>query len=185
VQVERRAGAGGQGPAVSELGPEAAGELTALSGAAYPLTAGVDDGGGTGEQVAAELADPNVLTIGVREPAPGQQLLGAASVRVDLHDPGVADVARLVIQPGCRHRGLAGLLLRAAERRLPGHVRELWLQVCPADESSLRFYARRGYREAHRDGAPDGVRVNLVKHRGKRARQAHPRAITGISPGAS
>lgn len=88
MQVARRAGAGGQGPAVSELGPEAAGELTALSGAAYRLTAAVGGGGGTGEQVAAELADPDVLTIGVGEPARGQQLLAAASVRVDPHDRG-------------------------------------------------------------------------------------------------
>jgi len=169
VSVERRQVLGEQRTAVSELGPASAGELTALSDAAYPLTAGPASDL-TGAQVAAELADPDVITLGVREPAPGRQLVAAASVRVAPNQPGVADVARLVVEPGGR-RGLGGLLLRAAEHRLPPQVRQLWLQVCPTDENSLRFYARHGYREAHRDHHPSGTTVHLLKTRGRGGRQ--------------
>jgi len=170
VPVERRPVLGEQRTAVSELYLDAAGELTALSNAAYPLTA-AGAGDPTGAQVAAELADPDVISLGVREPAPGRQLVAAASVRVDLNQPGVADVARLVVEPGRGRRGLGGLLLRAAEHRLPPQVRQLWLQVCPTDENSLRFYARHGYRKAHRDHHPSGTTVHLLKTRGRRGRQ--------------
>lgn len=44
---------------VTELGPGAASELVALNGAAYPLTAAP-----AVEQVAAELAVPDVMTLG-------------------------------------------------------------------------------------------------------------------------
>jgi len=170
VPVERRVVLGEQRTAVSELGPDAAGELAALSDAAYPLTAtGASDL--TCATVAAELADPDVITLGVREPAPGGQLVAAASVRMDPNQPGVADVARVVVEPGRGRRGLGGLLLRAAEHRLPPQVRQLWLQVCPTDENSLRFYARHGYREAHRDHHPSGSTVHLLKTRGRRGRQ--------------
>jgi len=170
VPVERRQVLGEQRTAVSELGPDAAGKLTALSDAAYPLTA-AGAGDPTRAQVAAELADPDVITLGVREPSPGRQLVAAASVRVDQNQPGVADVARLVVEPGRGRRGLGGLLLRAAEHRLPPQVRQLWLQVCPTDENSLRFYARHGYRKAHRDHHPSGTTVHLLKTRGRRGRQ--------------
>jgi len=156
---------------VSELGPEAAGELMALNDAAYPLTAG-PAADPTGAQVVVELADPDVITLGVREAAPGRQLVAAASVRVDPDQPGVADVAGLVVEPGRGRRGLGGLLLRAAEHRLPAQVGELWLQVCPADENSLRFYARHGYRQAHRDPDPGGTTVHLMKPRDRRGRRA-------------
>ncbi len=58
---------------VTELGPDAAGELVALSSTAYPLTAGPDQKPTAG-QVAAELADPDVMTLGVREPVAGRPL---------------------------------------------------------------------------------------------------------------
>jgi len=111
VSVERRQVLGEQRTAVSELGPASASELTALNSAAYPLTAGPASDL-TCAQVAAELADPDVITLGVREPAPGRQLVAAASVRVDPNQPGVADVARLVVEPGRGRRGLGGLLRR-------------------------------------------------------------------------
>jgi len=126
---------------VTELGPDAASELVALSGAAYPLTAGPDQKPTVG-QVAAELADPDVMTLGVREPVAGRPLVAAACVRVNPDDRGVADVARLVVAPGRRRSGLGSLLLRAAEHRLPAQVRELWLQINPADEYSRRLYGR-------------------------------------------
>ncbi len=170
MPVERRQVLGEQRSTVSELGPDAAGELTALSDAAYPLTAGPASDL-TCAQVAAELADPDVISLGVREPAPGRQLVAAASVRVDPNQLGVADVARLVVEPGRGRRGLGGLLLRAAEHRLPPQVRQLWLQVCPTDENSLRFYARHGYRQAHRDHLSSGTTVHLLKTRGRRGRQ--------------
>jgi len=174
VSVERRVVLGEQRTAVSELGPASASELTALNSAAYPLTA-AGAGDPTGAQVAAELADPDVISLGVREPAPGRQLVAAASVRVDPNQPGVADVARLVVEPGRGRRGLGTLLLRAAEHRLPPQVGELWLQVRPTDENSLRFYARHGYREAHRDHDRAGTTVRLVKTRAQRGRHAqHP-----------
>ncbi len=97
----------GDGPPVSELGPEAAGELAALNGTAHALTA--EPGGEpSGEQVVADLADPDVLTLGVREPAGGEQLIAAGSVRVDPVDPGVADVAHLVVEPAAGAVGWAG-----------------------------------------------------------------------------
>jgi len=89
VPVERRVVLGEQRTAVSELGPDSASELTALNSGAYPLTA-AGAGDLTGAQVAAELADPDVISLGVREPAPGRQLVAAASVRVDPNQPGVA-----------------------------------------------------------------------------------------------
>jgi len=171
VPVERRQVLGEQRSAVSELGPASVGELTALNSAAYPLTAG-GAGDPTGAQVAAELADPDVISLGVREPAPGRQLVAAASVRVDPDQPGVADVARLVVEPGHGRRGLGTLLLRADEHRLPAQVVELWLRVSLSDEHSLRFYARHGYRQAHRDHDRAGTTVRLVKTRARRGRHA-------------
>ncbi len=173
MPVERRVVLGEQRTAVSELGPDAAGELTSLNSAAYPLTA-AGAGDPTRAQVAAELADPDVISLGVREPAPGRQLVAAASVRVDPHNPGVADVARLVVEPGRGRRGLGTLLLRAAEHRLPAQVRQLWLRVSLSDEHSLRFYARHGYREAHRDQDRAGTTVHLVKARAQRGQHAQP-----------
>jgi len=70
---------------------------------------------------------------------------------------------------------LGGALLRSVEQRLPGQVQELWLQVAPSDVLSLRFYARHGFREAHREQAPGGDTVHLVKRRGRRGAAARLR----------
>jgi len=149
---------------VTELGPDAAGELVALSSTAYPLTAGPDQKPTVG-QVAAELADPDVMTLGVRDPVAGRPLVAAACVRVNPDDRRVADVARLVVAPGRRRSGLGSLLLRAAEHRLPAQVRELWLQINPADEYSRRLYAQHGYRQASHDRTAGNHTALLVKPR--------------------
>ena len=156
---------------VTELGPDAAGELVALSGTAYPLTARPDQQP-TAEQVAAELADPDVMTLGVREPVAGRPLVAAACVRVNPADRGVADVSRLVVAAGRRRPGLGSLLLRAAEHRLPAQVRELWLQINPADEYSRRLYAQHGYRQAAHHRAAGNHTAHLVKSRRRGARRS-------------
>jgi ribosomal protein S18 acetylase RimI-like enzyme len=156
---------------VTELGPDAAGELGALSSTAYPLTAGPDQKPTAG-QVAAELADPDVMTLGVRELVAGRPLVAAACVRVNPDDRGVADVARLVVAPGRRRPGLGSLLLRAVEHRLPVQVRELWLQINPTDEYSRRLYAQHGYRQAAHDRAAGNHTADLVKPRRRGARRS-------------
>lgn len=166
MPVQRMQVTGERRVQVTELGPGAASELVALSGAAYPLTAGPAKEP-TAQQVAAELADPDVMTLGIREPAAGGRLVAAACVRVNPNDRGVADVARLVVAPARRRPGLGSLLLRAAERRLPAQVRELWLHVIPTDENSLRLYAHHGYRETRRDRTAGEQTVHLVKPRGR------------------
>ncbi len=156
---------------VTELGPDAAGELVALSSTAYPLTAGPDQQPTVG-QVAAELADPDVMTLGVREPVAGRPLVAAACVRVNPDERGVADVARLVVAPGRRRSGLGSLLLRAAEHRLPAQVRELWLHINPTDEYSRRLYAQHGYRQAAHDRAAGNHTALLVKPRRRGRRRS-------------
>ncbi len=91
--------------AVTELGPDAAAELVVLSSAEYPLTAGPNQKPTVG-QVAAELADPDGITLGIREPVAGRPLVAAACVRVNPDDPGLADVARLTAahDPAARRR---------------------------------------------------------------------------------
>jgi len=158
---------------VVELGPDAASELVALGGAAHALTAGPDQRPTAG-QVAAELADPDVMTLGVREPVGGGPLVAAACVRVNPADRGVADVARLLVAPGRRRPGLGSLLLRAADHRLPAQVRELWLHINPANEHSRRLYAQHGYRQAAHDRAAGNQTAHLVKSRARAAATCRP-----------
>ena len=84
----------------------------------------------------------------------------------------MADVARLVVAPGRRRLGSGSLLLRAVEHRLPAQVRELWLQINPADEYSRRLYAQHGYRQAARDRAAGNPTADLVKPRRRGARRS-------------
>jgi GNAT superfamily N-acetyltransferase len=153
-----------------ELGPEDAGEVLTLQRAAYVTEAQLHDDltlpalHQSLEELAAELADPAVLALGVRDD--GGRLLAAVRARVD---GGVAHVGRLAVVPDRQGQGLGSGLLAAVEAALPADVPELRLFTGERSAANLRLYARLGYRETGRTHLPAGYDlVHLAKPRDTR-----------------
>ena len=151
-----------------DLGPADAGEVLTLQRAAYVTEAQLHDDLGlpalrqTVPELAAELADPAVLALGVRED--GGRLLAAVRARVD---GAVAHVGRLAVVPDRQGQGLGSALLTVLEGALPGDVGELRLFTGERSAANLRLYARLGYRETGRTPLPTGYDlVHLAKPRG-------------------
>jgi GNAT superfamily N-acetyltransferase len=153
------------------LGAEDAGEVLTLQRAAYvteaqahadlnlpPLQQSLTE-------VAAELADPEVLALGWRNPS--GRLVAAVRARVTTtDDPGVAEIGRLTVVPDQQGQGLGTRLLAAVEEQLPATVAALRLFTGEYSAGNLRLYARLGYRESCRQLTPVGDRlVYLSKDR--------------------
>lgn len=68
------------------------------------------------DELAAELVDPQVVALGLRE---GARLV--AAVRVHIEDE-AAELGRLVVAPDRQGRGLGSRLLREAEEQVPESV---------------------------------------------------------------
>jgi GNAT superfamily N-acetyltransferase len=146
-----------------QLSESDAGEVLTLQRAAYvteaqahadftmpPLVQSLDE-------LAAELADPRVLALGVRE---NGRLVASVRVRID-HETG--ELGRLVVAPDRQGHGLGSRLLRQVEERLPGHVRRLRLFTGEHSRANQRLYTRHGYVEDHRSPAGDYQLVHMVK----------------------
>lgn len=158
-----------------QLDPDDAGEVLTLQRAAYvteaqthrdpdlpPLLQSLED-------VAAELADPDVVAAGWRD-ANGR-LVAAVRLRVRGYAPAVAEVSRLTVVPDRQGQNLGTRLLRAVEPQLPASVAELRLFTGEYSASNLRLYKRLGYTETHREQTPAGYAlIHLCKARSLGAR---------------
>jgi len=152
------------------LGAEDAGEVLTLQRAAYvteaqahadvnlpPLRQSLAD-------MAAELADPDVLALGWR--IPSGRLVASVRARVATDSSRVAAIGRLTVVPDCQGQRLGTRLLAAVEEQLPDSVEELRLFTGEHSAGNLRLYARLGYRESSRQPTPAGYRlVHLIKSR--------------------
>ena len=155
---------------LTRLGTEDAGEVLTLQRASY-----VTEAQAHGDvdlpplrqllaEVAAELADPQVLALGWRDP--GGRLVAAVRARTSAGDARVAEVGRVTVVPDRQGQGLGIRLLAAVEEQLPASVRELRLFTGEHSDGNLRLYARLGYRETHRQPTPANYRlVHPAKHR--------------------
>jgi GNAT superfamily N-acetyltransferase len=150
------------------LGPDDAGELLTLLRAAYVSEARLHDDLDlpplvqTLDQLRADLADPAVVTLGLRVRAPGWgRLVGTARVAPSTDDgtEGVADVGRLAVAPDLQGQGLGTRLLELVEAARPPGVTRLRLFTGEHSVANIRLYRRAGYLETHR--APIG-RYDLV-----------------------
>jgi ribosomal protein S18 acetylase RimI-like enzyme len=153
--------------AAVELGPADAGEVLTLQRAAYVTEARLHDDLSLpalhqpADDLRAELGDPTVLALGVRDD--GGRLLAAVRARVD---GAAAHVGRLAVVPDRQGQGLGSGLLTALEEALPREVAELRLFTGERSAANLRLYARLGYRETGRTPTPAGYAlVHLAKSR--------------------
>ncbi len=152
------------------LGAEDAGEVLTLQRAAYvteaqahadlnlpPLRQSL-------AEVATELADPEVLALGWRNPS--GRLVAAVRARVTTDGLRVAEIGRLAVVPDHQGQRLGTRLLAAVEEQLPATVTELRLFTGEHSAGNLRLYAQLGYRESRRQLTPAGYRlVHLTKDR--------------------
>lgn len=150
------------------LATDDAGEMLTLQRAAYvteaqahrdpdlaPLRQSLED-------LANELADPEVLALGLRDHA--LRLVAAVRVRVRAAAPTVAELGRLTVAPDRQGEGLGSRLLAVVEQRLPTDVAELRLFTGERSPGNLRLYSRLGYIETHRTFTPAGYAlVHLAK----------------------
>jgi ribosomal protein S18 acetylase RimI-like enzyme len=108
-------------------------------------------------ELRAELEDPSCHGWTVRE-------AGRLVACVRVHVSGdIADLVRLVVAPDRQGGGIGTRLLRAAEDRLPPHVREIRLFTGERSHANLRLYERHGYRRTHTTAAAGYRLVHLAK----------------------
>src|ERR1700751_3904743 len=89
-------------------------------------------------ELRAELEDPSCRGWTVRE-------AGRLVACVRVHVSGdIADLVRLVVAPDRQGGAIGTRLLRAAEDRLPPHVREIRLFTGERSHANLRLYERHG-----------------------------------------
>jgi len=143
-----------------------AGELLTLQRAAYVTEAQLYDDPHiaplvqTLDELVAELCDPAVLALGLRE---GHRLVASIRLRVAGEHGDLGSISRLVVAPDRQGYGLGSSVLGELERRLPASVRTLRLVLGQHSEGNLRLYTRHGYREDHREPAGHLVLVHLSK----------------------
>lgn len=149
---------------VARLGEADAGEVLTLQRAAYVTEARLHDDLSlpplvqTPAEVRAELADPGVVALGVRDAA-GRLV---AAVRLRALGDGVVVLGRLTVAPDVQGQGLGTALLRRAESAVPG-TRRVELFTGERSAANLRLYRREGYVETHRTAAGAHQLVHLAK----------------------
>jgi GNAT superfamily N-acetyltransferase len=109
------------------------------------------------DELAVELADPQVLALGLRE---GARLVAAVRVRIEDE---AAELRRLVVAPDRQGHGLGTRLLREAEQQVPEPVQLLRLFTGEHSLANQRLYQRHGYTEDHRSSAGDYQLVHMTK----------------------
>jgi GNAT superfamily N-acetyltransferase len=153
-----------------------AGELLTLQRAAYVTEAQLHDDvrlpplTETLDELRAALADPAVVTLGVRTGSAtgaGDGIgigTGRLVAAVRLRDLGAGRVAlgRLTVAPDRQGEGLGTLLLRAAEHVFAGTT-AIDLFTGELSATNLRLYRREGYEETHRTPAGTHALVHLTK----------------------
>jgi ribosomal protein S18 acetylase RimI-like enzyme len=109
------------------------------------------------EELAAELTDPQVSALGLRE---GTRLVAAVRVRMDGE---AANLGRLVVAPDRQGRGLGSRLLRQAEEEVPEGVQLLRLFTGEHSLANQRLYKRHGYTEDRRSSCGSYQLIHLTK----------------------
>lgn len=147
---------------VTVLGDADAGEIMTLQRAAYvteaqahqdldlpPLTQSLDE-------LRAELGDPDVAALGVREEG---RLVGAVRLR---RVGSAVELGRLTVAPDRQGKGVGSFLLREAEAAFP-QTREMQLFTGEHSTANIRLYERSGYVETGRTPVGDYSIVHLAK----------------------
>jgi len=145
------------------LSPADSGEILTLQRAAYvseaqahgdlelpPLVQSL-------EELAAELADPQVLALGLRE---GARLLAAVRIRLDGDS---ADLGRLTVVPDRRVRAWAAACCAMRRNKFPHGVHQLRLFTGEHSLANQRLYQRHGYLEDGRTAAGHYQLVHMTK----------------------
>ncbi len=161
--------------AVVRLGPDDAGELLTLQRAAYVSEARLHDDLDlpplvqTLDELRADLADPDVTTLGLRAVANGR-LVGTVRL-ARAGDDRAADLGRLAVAPDLQGRGLGTRLLGLAEQALPPGATRVLLFTGEHSVANLRLYRRAGYTETHRTPLGRYELVHLAKDVGTAAQR--------------
>ncbi len=147
---------------VTMLSDADAGEVLTLQRAAYvteaqahhdldlpPLTQSL-------EELRAELNDPDVAALGVREDS---RLVGAVRLR---RIGSAVELGRLTVVPDCQGKGVGSFLLGEAETVFPD-AREMQLFTGEHSTANMRLYERSGYVETGRTPVGDYSIVHLAK----------------------
>lgn len=142
---------------IGPLAPEHAGEVLTVQRAAYLVEAQryatllISPLVETLEQVRADIAAPEVLTLGAWW---GHRLVGSVRGRVAGES---MEVSRLAVAPDMQGRGVGRALLAAVESAAPPVVRTVWLVTGHRSENNIRLYQRAGYRGVGTTTDPAGV----------------------------
>jgi len=108
-------------------------------------------------ELAAELTDPQVLALGLRE---GARLVAAVRVRIEDE---AAELGRLVVAPDRQGQGLGSHLLRQAEVQVPEGIQLMRLFTGEHSLANLRLYKRHGYTEDHRTSGGGYQLIHMTK----------------------
>ena len=148
---------------IEVLGDEAAGELLTVRRAAFVTEAQLYDDPHippltqTLDELRADLADPNVVTLGAYL---GQRLIG--SIRVGLEDP-KATLGRLAVAPDQQGRGIGTQLLLAVPPHLRATTTEVWVFTGQDSLQNLAMYTKHGYEHQYDQAAGDLTYAYLRK----------------------
>lgn len=138
---------------IDVVGDESAGELLTVRRAAFvseaqqygdphipPLTQTLDE-------LRADLADPDVVTLGAWA---GTRLVG--SIRVALEGP-KATLGRLAVAPDLQGQGIGTQLLLAIPPHLRPDTSEVWVFTGRDSVQNLAMYSKHGYEHEHDETA--------------------------------
>lgn len=133
------------------LTPSHAGELLTLQRAAFVTEAIAHNDltlpplRETLDEVAAQLAAPDVIVLGIQDEG---RLV--ASVRLHIVDE-AAELGRLMVAPDRQGHGLGTRLIQAVDAHLPPQVRRVDLFTGEKSVGNIRLYEREGFVEIRRE----------------------------------
>lgn len=145
------------------VGDEAAGELLTVRRAAFVSEAQAYDDPNippltqTLDELRADLADPDVVTLGAWL---GHRLVG--SIRVAL-EPGKATLGRLAVAPDLQGRGVGTQLLLAVPPHLRPDTSEVWVFTGRDSVQNIAMYSKHGYEHEHDETVGDLTYAYLRK----------------------
>ena len=157
---------------IDVVGQDVAGELLTLRRAAFVSEAQLYDDPNippltqTLDELRADLADPDVVTLGAWR---GPRLVG--SIRVALEGP-KATLGRLAVAPDLQGQGIGTAMLMT----VPGHLRpdtsEVWVFTGRDSVQNLAMYSKHGYEHEYDETAGDLTYAYLRKILGDDPEQA-------------